>query len=243
MPAWSLDWKLPVVTVRYEAAGGSSEDPDEDTFEPSSLRNTVSFRLKEEADPATFGLGLVMSAKDYYQQSGDYSYLKLEQDGSVRLGKPWKLGYALAAKWMDYPQLDSFGLPKDVLGLSAAVDAVLRLDRGTSLGSRTDGALRPGGGPRGRPAGLRGDGGFQRAPGRLAAVGAVQGRAAAPAGRGLRRRAGHVPHGERVAAVGPQLGQHQAKLGILETVLTVPAAPSRYRSRPSTAATVLRGIS
>ena len=133
LPAWSLDWKLPVVTVRYEAAGGSSEDPDEDTFEPSSLRNTVSFRVKEEADPATFGLGLVMSAKDYYQQNGDYSYLKLEQDGSVRLGKPWKLGYALAAKWMDYPQLDSFGLPKDLLGLSAAVDAVLRLDRGTSL--------------------------------------------------------------------------------------------------------------
>jgi len=133
LPAWSLDWKLPVVTVKYEAAGGSSEDPDDDTFEPSSLRNTVSFHVKEEADPATFGLGLVMSAKDYYDQSGDYSYLKLEQDGSVRLGKPWKLGYTLAAKWMDYPQLDSFGLPKDLLGLSAAVDAVLRLDKGTNL--------------------------------------------------------------------------------------------------------------
>ena len=75
--------------------------------------------MKKEADPATFGLGLVMSAKDYYQQFGDYSYLKLEQDGSVRVGKPWKIGYTLAAKWMDYPQVDSFGLPKDLLGLSA----------------------------------------------------------------------------------------------------------------------------
>jgi hypothetical protein len=131
--AWSLDWKLPVVTMRYEAAGGASEDPDEDTFEASSLRNTVSLRVKEEADPATFGLGLIMSAKDYYQQSGDYSYLKVEHDGSVRLGKPWKLGYSLGAKWTEYPQLDSFGLPKDVLGLSAGTNAVLRLNRGTSL--------------------------------------------------------------------------------------------------------------
>ena len=133
LPAWSLDWKLPVITVRYEAAGGASEDPDDDTFEASSLRNTVSLRVKEEADPAAFGFGLIMSAKDYYQQSGDYSYVKVEHDGSVRLGKPWKLGYSLGAKWTEYPELDSFGLPKDALGLSAATSAVLRLDRGTSL--------------------------------------------------------------------------------------------------------------
>jgi hypothetical protein len=133
LPAWSLDWKLPVVTMRYEVAGGGSEDPDDDTFEPSSLRNTVTFRVREEADPATFGLGLTMSAKDYYQQSGDYSYVKVEHDASVRLGKPWKLGYTLGAKWMEYPQLDSHGLPKDALSLRAATIAELRLDRGTSL--------------------------------------------------------------------------------------------------------------
>ncbi len=133
LPAWSLDWKLPVVTMRYEVAGGECEDPDEETFEPSSLRNTVSLRVKEEADPATFGLGLTLSAKDYYQQSGDYSYVKVDHDASVRLGKPWKLGYSLDAKWMEYPQLDSFGLPKDALSLSAATTAELRLDRWTSL--------------------------------------------------------------------------------------------------------------
>ncbi len=133
LPAWSLDWKLPIVTVRYEVAGGGSEDPDDDSFEPSSLRNTVTFRVKEEADPATFGLGLTMSAKDYFQQSGDYSYVKVEHDASVRLGKPWKLGYTLGAKWIEYPELDSHGMPKDVLSLSAATNAVLRLGRGTSL--------------------------------------------------------------------------------------------------------------
>lgn len=133
LPAWSLDWKLPVVTMRYEVAGGGTEDPEDETFEPTSLRNTVTLRVKEEADPATFGLGLTMSAKDYYQQSGDYSYVKVEHDASVRLGKPWKLGYSLGAKWMEFPQLDSNGLPKDALSLSAATNAVLRLDRGTSL--------------------------------------------------------------------------------------------------------------
>jgi hypothetical protein len=133
LPAWSLDWKLPIVTMRYEVAGGGSEDPDDETFEPSSLRNTVSLRVKEEADPATFGFGLTLSAKDYYQQSGDYSYLKVDHDGAVRLGKPWKLGYVLGAKWMEYPQLDSFGRPKDALGLRAGTSAVLRLDRGMSL--------------------------------------------------------------------------------------------------------------
>jgi opacity protein-like surface antigen len=133
LPAWSLDWKLPVVTMRYEAAGGGSEDAEDDSFEPSSLRNTVTLRVKEEADPAAFGLGLTMSAKDYYQQSGDYSYLKVEHDASVRLGKPWKLGYVLGAKWMEYPQLGSNGLPKDALTLSAATSAVVRLGRGTSL--------------------------------------------------------------------------------------------------------------
>ena len=46
LPGWSLDWDLPVVTLKYEAAEGASEDPDDETLEPSSLRNTVSMRVK-----------------------------------------------------------------------------------------------------------------------------------------------------------------------------------------------------
>jgi hypothetical protein len=133
LPAWSLDWKLPVFTIRYEVAGGGSEDPDDDTFEASSLRNTVTFRVKEEADPATFGLGFTMSAKDYYQQSGDYSYLRVEHDAATRVGEAWKLGYVLGAKWIEYPQLDSHGLPRDGLSLSAGGTAAVRLVRGTTF--------------------------------------------------------------------------------------------------------------
>ena len=132
-PGWSLDWNLPIFTMRYEVAGGGTEDPDDDSIEPSSLRHTVTFRVKEEADPATFGLGFTMSAKDYYQQSGDYSYFKVEHDASVRVSDPWKLGYMLGAKWMTYPEPDSHGLSKNALSLNAGGTSVLRLDRGTSL--------------------------------------------------------------------------------------------------------------
>jgi hypothetical protein len=133
LPAWSLDWTLPIFTVRYEVAGGVSEDPDDDTLQPSSLRNTVTFRVKEEADPATFGLACTLSAKDYYQQSGDYSYLKVEHDGAMWVAEPLKLGYALGAKWMQYPELDSHGLSKNGLTLSAGGTAAVRIARGTSL--------------------------------------------------------------------------------------------------------------
>jgi hypothetical protein len=132
-PAWSLDWNLPIFTMRYEVAGGGAEDPDDDTFEASSLRNTVSLRVKEEADPAAFGLGFTVSAKDYYQQSGDYSYFKMDHDASLRVSDSWKLGYALGAKWLQYPQLDSDGVSRDSLALNAGATAAVKLAKGTSL--------------------------------------------------------------------------------------------------------------
>jgi hypothetical protein len=133
LPAWSLDWNLPIFTVRYEVAGGSSEDPEDDSFDPSSLRNTVSFRMKEEADPATLGLGLTVSGKDYYQQSGDYSYVKVEHDASFRVSDPLKLGYTLGVKKTACPELDSHGLSNDSLSLNAGATAAVRVASGTTL--------------------------------------------------------------------------------------------------------------
>jgi len=133
LPAGALDWGLPIFSIRYEVAGGSTEDPEDDTLEASSLRNTVSFRLKEESDSVTLGLGLMFSGKDYYLQTGDYSYLKLEHDAAFRLGDPWKLGYALGAKWVTYPEPDSEGMSKDALWLTAGVTAAVKLLPGTSL--------------------------------------------------------------------------------------------------------------
>jgi len=137
LPAWSLDWNLPVFTARYEVAGGASDDPEDDTLDPSSLRNTMSLRMKEEAGPATLGLGVAWSAKDYYRQSGDYSYLKVDHDATFRVSDLWKLGYTLGVKRMEYPEPDSQGLSNDSLSLSAGATAAVRLAKGTTL----DGAL------------------------------------------------------------------------------------------------------
>ena len=140
-PAAALDWNLPVVSVRYEVAGGATEDLEDDTLESSSLRNTVSLRIKEESDPATLGLALMLSGKDYYLQAGEYSYVKLEHDAVFRPGDPWKLGYTLGAKWMAYPEPDSEGMSKDMLWLSAGATAAVKLAPGTGLEAGLTGRL------------------------------------------------------------------------------------------------------
>ena len=131
--ASSLDWQLPVTTLRFETATGAAEDPDEEALLPSSLRNTVSLRIREEADPAVFGLTIRGSWKDYFLQSGDYSYVEVEQDGSLRFAAPVKLGYTLGAKNMSYPQLDSLGLSKDSLALKAGLSGALTIVKGLTL--------------------------------------------------------------------------------------------------------------
>jgi hypothetical protein len=133
LPARALDWTIPVFTARYETAGGESEDPDDQTLLPSSLRNTVSLRMKEDAGDAAFGVTLRASAKDYYLQAGDYSFLEAAHDGDFALGERWRLGYDLGIKNMSYPELDSNGLPKDTLSLKAGSSAALRLVKGTTL--------------------------------------------------------------------------------------------------------------
>jgi hypothetical protein len=132
--AFSLDWELPVTTLRVETGTGSAEDPeDAEALLPSSLRTTVSLRIREEADPAVFGLTLRGSWKDYFLQSGDYSYVELDQDGSLRVSDAVKLGYDLAAKDMTYPQTDALGRSKDALALKAGLDTAVTLARGTTL--------------------------------------------------------------------------------------------------------------
>ncbi|HEY9594585.1 MAG TPA: hypothetical protein VHE79_08910, partial [Spirochaetia bacterium] len=50
LPCWSESWDLPVTTLRYEVSEGQTEDPDDETLEPSSLRHTVTLRVKETGD-------------------------------------------------------------------------------------------------------------------------------------------------------------------------------------------------
>jgi hypothetical protein len=132
LPSWA-EGKLPIITMKYEIAGGESEDAEDDTLEPTSLRNTASLRVRQDADPATFWLTLRTSAKDYFQEAGDYSYLDLAHEGTFRLEEPWKLGYLLGVKRMAYADLDSYGLSNDNLSLKVGGSATFDFVKGTSL--------------------------------------------------------------------------------------------------------------
>jgi hypothetical protein len=133
LPAWSLDWEMPIFTMRYEVIGGESEDIDDDTLQPSSLRNMVSLRVRESADPAAFGLTLTATDKDYYLGSGDYAYMRVDHDATLRLNKAWKVGYDIGSKWMEYADLDSEGLSKDLVSVNAGVSTTFTIVQGTSI--------------------------------------------------------------------------------------------------------------
>jgi len=133
LPAWSLDWKLPVFTLKYEVAGGASEDPDDETLLPTTVRNTLSLRIKEEADPAAFGLTLRTSAKDFLQTSGDYAYLEAEHDGAVRIADIGKFGYTFGMKGTGHAPAGSDVLSEESLALKVGGTALLWLAKGTSL--------------------------------------------------------------------------------------------------------------
>ena len=149
--AAALEWKLPVVTGSWETAAGAREDEDDDEHDagllPASRRNTLIVRLREDASPATFGLLLKYSVKDYLLEAGDYSYIEAGQDTTVRIGRMVKLGAAVGAKYEQFGQLDTEGLSKDFLALKARLEASVSPVRGTSLeasvGARFDCAEEP----------------------------------------------------------------------------------------------------
>jgi hypothetical protein len=136
--ATGLDWKLPVFTTKYEVAGGASEDEEDGSLVADSVRNTVSLRMKEDAPPASFGLSLKYSMKDYTEENSDYSYVQADQDATVRLGRLLKLGAAVGGKYATFGQLDGDDKSKDYLALKGGLDAALSLARGTSLDAGVD---------------------------------------------------------------------------------------------------------
>jgi hypothetical protein len=138
--ATGLDWKLPVVTARYEVAGGVSEDEEDGTLVPDSTRNTVSLRIKEDASPAGLGLTLKYSVKDYVDvnDNRDYSYVQVDQDAALRLSPLLKLGAAVGGKYAAFGQLDENDKSKDYLALKGGLDATFSLAKGTSLDAGVD---------------------------------------------------------------------------------------------------------
>ena len=133
LPAGALDWELPVLTLKYELAHGIREDVEEELLLPSSLRNTVSMRLREAADPAVFDLTLRYSLKDYYMATGDYGYLEVEHEQAWRVNDALKVGFLLGAKKVDFPELDVEGWPKDYVSFKIGPTAAFALAEGTKI--------------------------------------------------------------------------------------------------------------
>jgi hypothetical protein len=129
----ALDWTPPVLTLKYELAHGIREDPEEETLLPSSLRNTVSLRVKEEADPAVFDLTVRYSLKDYFMATGDYAYFEADHEQAWRVSDPLKLGFMLGMKKVAFPEPDVEGWAKSYVSFKAGPTAALTFAGGTRL--------------------------------------------------------------------------------------------------------------
>lgn len=77
--------KLPVFFLRYDGGVGSEEiepeESEEEEVEPSSQRHKITLRIKEQwSDSLTTNLYTAVSRKEYFLQSGSYTYFYINPD-------------------------------------------------------------------------------------------------------------------------------------------------------------------
>lgn len=102
---WTLDWELPVVTLKGEIAGGAAEsDEERGVLEESSRRATVTLTLRESADPLDLAWIIRWSDKVWPDQAGDYDYLDAAQEARYAVSKALKLSGEAGVKRMVYPE-------------------------------------------------------------------------------------------------------------------------------------------
>ncbi len=111
------DMKFPVFFLRYDGGVGSEEiepeEIEEEQLEPSSQRHKVTLRIKEEwSDSLTTNLYTAVSRKEYFLQTGSYTYFYLNPDFAWDITDriQWSTGFR--SKWIVYDELDAGGLPK-----------------------------------------------------------------------------------------------------------------------------------
>jgi hypothetical protein len=129
------DIKLPVFFLRYEGGAGSEEiEPEEgepEEVEPSSQRHKVTLRIKEEwSDDFTTNFYTAVSRKEYFLQSGSYTYFFLNPEFAWDIGDRLRWGTGFRSKWIWYDEPDSCGDSKDITSLLAETALVFKvLDR------------------------------------------------------------------------------------------------------------------
>ena len=108
LPCWSLDWELARFHAELRDRRGRERRPRRgDPHRPRSGIRSIP-AVKEAADPATFGLTLRDSAKDYFLQTGTTPIFEVEHDGAFNVGEAVEARRtSLGIKSMEYPQPDS----------------------------------------------------------------------------------------------------------------------------------------
>ncbi len=135
---WTLDWQLPVVTLKGEASGGSAElDAEEEDLAPSSRRATITLTIRESADPLDLAWTIRWSAKDWLAQAGDYGYLDAVQETRFAVSERLKLSCEAGVKRMEYPE---GGIPSiDWSAIRTKLGADLAVLQGTSVEAGIEG--------------------------------------------------------------------------------------------------------
>jgi len=140
------DIKLPVFFLRYDGGLGSEEiepeEIEEEQLEPSSQRHKVTLRIKEQwSDALTTNLYTAVSRKEYFLQSGSYTYFYLNPDFAWDITDriQWSTGFR--SKWTVYDELDSDGLPKDLPSLLAKTELTIKVMKELKLAPFFQGVL------------------------------------------------------------------------------------------------------
>ncbi len=123
--------KLPVFFLRYDGGLGSEEiepeEGEEEEIEPSSQRHKVTLRIKEEwSNFLTTNLYTVVSRKEYFLQSGSYTYFYLNPAITWEITDRIKWYTGFRSKFTFYDELDSGGLPKDLTSLLAKTNLTFK---------------------------------------------------------------------------------------------------------------------
>jgi hypothetical protein len=132
------DMKLPVFFMRYDGGVGSEriepEDVEEELFEASSQRHKVTLRIKEEwSEALTTNLYTAVARKEYFLQSGSYTYFYLNPDFAWDITDRIQWATGFRSKWAFYDELDTLGQPKDFTSLWLKTELSLRLLRELKL--------------------------------------------------------------------------------------------------------------
>jgi len=124
--------KLPVFFLRYDGGVGSEEiepeEGEEEEVEPSSQRHKITLRIKEQwSDSLTTNLYTAVSRKEYFLQSGSYSYFYINPDFVWDITDRVRWSSAFRSKWTWYDELDSYGESKDLTSLLAKTELTLKV--------------------------------------------------------------------------------------------------------------------